>query len=55
MAKAKTAHMTQREKFIEAARKHGASEDATDWDRALVGVAKAPSAKAKKAAKKRKR
>lgn len=56
MAKAKTEDTrTQRQKFIDAAREHGASEEAASWNRALVGVAKAPTKKVKKAAKKRKR
>lgn len=45
---------TQRQKFIDAAREHGA-EGEEAFKRALRVVAKAPGAKAKKAAKKRKR
>lgn len=33
--------ITQRERFIEAARKAGASEDEADFDRAIKKVAKA--------------
>ena len=46
---------TQRQKFIDAARELGASESQAIFEHALRKVAKAPGAKAKKAAKKRKR
>ena len=46
---------TQRQKFIDAAREHGADADNDAFKRALTAVAKAPRVKAKKAAKKRKR
>ena len=59
MAQRKTAApsdgKTQRQKFIEAASEHGADSDADVFRRAVRAVAKAPGAKAKKAAKKRKR
>jgi len=57
MAKAKTDEdtRTQRQKFIDAAREMGASESPAIFKRALEKVAKAPGAKAKKAAKKPKR
>ena len=58
MAKSKSpeaTYMTQRQKFLDAAREHGASEDADTFKRALRTVASAPGAKAKKAAKKPKR
>jgi len=46
---------TQRQKFIDAARELGAEHSEAIFKRALGVVAKAPGAKAKKAAKKRKR
>lgn len=46
---------TQRQRFIEAAREHGADGDAESFRRALRRIATAPGAKAKKAAKKPKR
>ena len=46
---------TQRQRFIEAGRELGADGDADVFRRAVRAVAKAPGAKAKKAAKKRKR
>jgi hypothetical protein len=57
MAQPKKDTRTQREKFIEAANLLGASDDGAEklFKRALKAVAKAPGAKAKKAAKKRKR
>ena len=58
MAKAKTAEedtRTQRQKFIDMAREHGASESEAAFDRALRKIAKADPVKAKTAAKKRKR
>ena len=59
MAKAKTtpsdAGMSQYERFKGAARKADADADPETFKRALTAVAKAPGAKAKKAAKKRKR
>jgi hypothetical protein len=59
MAKTKTsapdAPMSQYERFKEAARKADATGDPETFKRALTAVAKAPGAKAKKAAKKRKR
>jgi hypothetical protein len=42
---------TQRQKFIDTAREHGASEDAEAFRRALRKVATAPVAKPKKGAK----
>jgi hypothetical protein len=57
MAKAKPVEdmRTQRQKFIDAAREHGASESEEVFERALRKVAKAPPLKAKKAARKTKR
>ena len=55
MAQAKTDTRTQRQKFIDTAREHGADEGDDAFKRALRAVVKAPGAKAKKAAKKRKR
>jgi hypothetical protein len=55
MAQTKADARTQRQKFIDAAREHGASEDPEAFRRALGAVAKAPGEKAKKAAKKPKR
>ncbi len=55
MAQAKTDTRTQRQKFLDAAREMGADDDDKAFKRALSTVAKAPGAKAKKAAKKRKR
>lgn len=46
---------TQRQKFIDAAREHGASESEEIFQRALRKVAKSPPLKAKKVATKRKR
>jgi hypothetical protein len=46
---------TQRQKFIDAAREHGASESEEVFERALRKVAKAAPLKAKKAARKVKR
>jgi hypothetical protein len=56
MAKPTTAAdtRTQRQKFIEAAREHGADEDRDAFRRAVRQVATAPVAKPKKAARKRK-
>jgi hypothetical protein len=45
---------TQRQKFIDAARKHGASESEDAFRRALRKVATAPVTKPKKASRKRK-
>jgi hypothetical protein len=57
MAKAKTAEdtRTQRQKFIDAAREHGASEDIDVFRRVARTIATAPVTKAKKAARKRKK
>jgi hypothetical protein len=57
MAQRKTEEDTrsQRQKFIDMARELGASESEATFRRALRTVAKAPGAKAKKAAKKPKR
>jgi hypothetical protein len=55
MAQPKTDTRSQRQKFIDAAKEHGADEDDKAFKRALKVVAKAPGAPAKKAAKKRKR
>jgi hypothetical protein len=54
MAKAKTAEDTrpQRQKFIDAAREHGASEDADAFRRAVRQIAKAPPMPKPKAGKK---
>jgi len=46
---------TQHQRFMEAARELGASEDADAFRRIVRKVATAPVAKPKKAAKKRKR
>jgi hypothetical protein len=43
---------TQRQKFIDAAREHGASEDAGMFRTIVRGIATAPVKKPKKAAKK---
>ena len=43
---------TQRPKFIDAAREHGASESEAIFQRALRKVAKSPPLKAKKASRK---
>ena len=56
MAKAKTAAddgKTQRQRFIEAAREAGASEDADAFRRIVRKVATAPVSKPKKAARKK--
>jgi hypothetical protein len=45
---------TQRQKFIDAAREAGASEDEAAFERSLRRIATAPVQKAKKAARKRK-
>jgi hypothetical protein len=55
MAQAKADNRSQRQKFIDAARELGAEHSDALFRRALEKVAKAPGAKAKKAAKKRKR
>jgi hypothetical protein len=55
MAKAKSGYMSQREKFIQAARELGADEDPEAFRRIVRKVATAPTKKVKKAAKKRKR
>jgi hypothetical protein len=52
MPQPKTDTRTQRQKFIDAAREHGADGDAQTFRRTVRAVAKAPGAKAKKAAKK---
>lgn len=58
MAQRKTAvpddGKTQRQRFIEAAREHGASEDAGVFRTLVRGVATAPVKKPKKASRKRK-
>jgi len=56
MAKAKTVEerRTQRQKFIEAAKEHGASEDAGVFRTLLHGIATASVKKPKKASRKRK-
>ena len=46
---------TQRQKFIDAGKEHGADKGDSAFKRALRTVATASGAKAKKAAKKRKR
>ena len=46
---------TQRQKFIEAARKHGASEDPDAFRRAVRSIATAPPMPKPKAGKKPKR
>ena len=46
---------TQHQRFVEAARKLGADEDAEAFRRIVRKVATAPTKKVKKAAKKRKR
>lgn len=55
MAQRKTAEetKTQRQKFIDAAREHGASESEEVFRRAVRKVASARPQKAKKAARKR--
>ena len=55
MAQPKPDTRTQRQKFIDSARELGASESEAIFRKALAHVAKAPGAKAKKAAKKPKR
>ena len=58
MAKAKSTvedGKTQHQRFVEAARKLGADEDAEAFRRIVRTVATAPTKKVKKAAKKRKR
>ena len=56
MAKAKTAEeedtRTQRQKFLDAARQHGASEDTDAFRKAVRQIAKAPVEKPKKKARK---
>lgn len=44
---------TQRQKFIDAAREHGASESEAAFERALRKVAKSQPLKAKKASRKK--
>lgn len=58
MAKAKTDvedTRTQRQKFIDTAREHGADADGDALRRAVRAVATAPTKKVKKAAKKRRK
>lgn len=58
MAKAKTADedtRTQRQKFIDAAREHGADESPEGYRSVMRKIATAPTKQVKKAAKKRKR
>jgi hypothetical protein len=56
MAKAKPVEdaRTQRQKFIDAAREHGAGDDAEAFRRAVRKVATAPVTKPKKGARKAK-
>ena len=58
MAQRKTAveedTRSQRQKFIDAAREHGASQDADAFRRVVRKVATAPVTKPKKASRKRK-
>jgi hypothetical protein len=54
MADPKPDTRTQRQKFIDMALEHGASEDADAFKRALRKVATAPVTKPKKASRKRK-
>lgn len=55
MAQPKTDTRTQRQKFIDAAREHGADESPDGYRDIMRRVATAPTKKVKKAAKKRKR
>ena len=55
MAQPKPDTRTQRQKFIDTAREHGADGNVDVVRQAVRAVAKAPGPKAKKAAKKRKR
>ena len=56
MAKVKTAEdaRTQRQKFVDAAREHGADGDTDAFRRAVRTVATGPAAKPKKASRKTK-
>ena len=57
MAKAKTAEdtRTQRQKFIDAAREHGADESPEGYRNVMRTIATAQTKQVKRAAKKRKR